>query len=161
MTPQQGGCLCGRIRFEVDQAPDWVTVCHCRFCQKVTGSAYMIEPMFKLEALRIIAGSPIHYSHHSGGSGLLVHVHFCHDCGTRLYLTFERWEDRLGVFAGAFDDPGWFEMSPKTTKHIFVAKAQRGTLIPAGYRTFGAHAATPQGVSLAPEILAETLVIRR
>ena len=40
MPSAQGGCLCGRIRYEVHAEPTNVAMCHCRFCQKATGTAY-------------------------------------------------------------------------------------------------------------------------
>ena len=42
----QGGCLCGDARYKVSTSPLRVTVCHCRFCQRFTGSAFLVEPIF-------------------------------------------------------------------------------------------------------------------
>lgn len=150
---QQGGCLCGGVRYEVAQPPLWVTVCYCRFCQKATGSDHMVEPIFERGDFAVIQGKPRCYTHVSAGSGQEVHVHFCPDCGTKLYLTFARWPDRLGVYAGSFDDPGWFPMTPENTKHIFTGAAARGTLIPAGYNTFSEHSATLAGEAIEPTVL--------
>lgn len=36
----QGGCLCGTIRYRGEAEPAWAGVCHCRDCQKFTGSAF-------------------------------------------------------------------------------------------------------------------------
>ena len=35
-----GGCLCGKIRYRADAEPAFVGLCHCRDCQKFTGSAF-------------------------------------------------------------------------------------------------------------------------
>jgi len=44
----EGGCLCGDIRYRTTAAePIRVTVCHCTFCQKLTGSAFLVEPIFR------------------------------------------------------------------------------------------------------------------
>lgn len=145
MDHHQGGCLCGRIRFETTGAPDRVTVCHCRFCQRATGSAYMVEPIFARTALVLKAGTPAVHDQVSAGSGKIVHVHFCRDCGTRLWLSFERFPDAVGIYAGAFDDPCWFEIDPAVSKHIFLSVARTDTVIPANIPTFAEHTLAPDG----------------
>ena len=85
MTIHEGGCICGATSYETLGDPLRVTICHCRFCQRATGSAYMVEPIFRCEDLRVTKGSPATYQHRSQGSGKLVHVHFCAACGTKLY----------------------------------------------------------------------------
>jgi hypothetical protein len=161
MTISKGGCLCGNIRYEVNGPPDWVTVCFCTFCQRATGGPQMTEPIHSTSAFEVTTGEPKIYTHISGGSGKQVYIHFCADCGTKTHLTFERWPDRLGIYSGTFDNPGWFDMTPEDTKFIFVGEAARGTMIPPGYKTFSEHAATPDGTPLDPEILSEVLHIRR
>jgi len=145
---QSGGCICGKLRFKVTEAPLWVTVCYCSFCQRSTGSDHMIEPIFDRDKFEITSGSVSVFTLPSSGSGKDVHVHFCADCGTKLALTFERWPDRLGVFAGVFDKPDWFEMSPKNTKHIFASEAPRGTVFPAGFPIYDRHATENDGTPL-------------
>jgi hypothetical protein len=152
MSHHDGGCLCGQVRFQVSTLPIWVTVCYCRFCQKATGSDHMVEPIFKREAFGIIEGTAQVFTLQSQGSGQDVNVHFCGNCGTKLALTFARWPDRLGIYAGTFDDPGWFTMTPHNTKHIFTAEAARGTVIPAGFPVFQRHAAENDGTPRTPEI---------
>jgi hypothetical protein len=152
MIPQHGGCLCGALRYHVTQPPDWVTVCFCTFCQRATGAQGLVEPIFPTSAFAVTHGSPRVYTHISSGSGQQVHVHFCPDCGTKSHLTFARWPDRLGVYSGSFDDPNWFDMTPETTKYIFLDNAPRGTLIPAGFRTYAQHAADASGTPLDPVV---------
>src|ERR1700719_640566 len=40
--PQTGGCLCGKIRYEITEAPQLVYTCHCKDCQRLTSSAFAI-----------------------------------------------------------------------------------------------------------------------
>ena len=147
MTRNEGGCLCGGIRYATLAKPSRVTVCHCRFCQKATGSAYMVEPIFVNDDFVLLAGSPKAFDHRSKGSGKLVHVHFCGDCGTKLWLSFEQFPDVIGVYAGTFDDPCWFPIDPSSSKHIFLGVARSDTIIPAGLPTFIEHASTNDGVA--------------
>jgi hypothetical protein len=153
MTEQQGGCLCGQVRFAARAAPLRVTICHCRFCQRATGSAYMVEPVFRREDVVVTGGAPAVFDQRSAGSGKLVHVHFCAGCGTKLFLTFERFPDSCGVYAGAFDDPDWFAIDPATAKHIFAGVARPETLLPAGLPIFERHAIEVDGTPNAARVL--------
>ena len=38
--PQTGGCQCGKVRYEITQAPRSVYTCHCTACQRLTSSAF-------------------------------------------------------------------------------------------------------------------------
>lgn len=145
MATHEGGCLCGSVRYAVSGHPVRVTVCHCRFCQKATGSAYMVEPIFASGSLAVLSGSPRTYDHVSAGSGKLVGVHFCPACGTRLWLGFERFPDAVGVYAGTFDDPCWFPIGPENARHIFLGSARPDTIIPPGLPTFTGHATANDG----------------
>lgn len=147
MTRNEGGCLCGRIRYATLTEPTRVTVCHCRFCQRATGSAYMVQPVFGANNLVTLKGSPEIFDHTSGGSGKLVHVHFCAVCGTKLWLRFERFPGAVGVYAGTFDDPRWFPIDPASSKHIFLDLARPDTVVPAGVPTFTEHATTNDGAA--------------
>jgi len=46
MQFNQGGWLCGTVRYTTSSEPLRVTYCHCKFCQCATGSAYLVEPIF-------------------------------------------------------------------------------------------------------------------
>ena len=53
MPETTGGCLCGAVRYTVDAKPDLVGVCHCRDCQRFTGSAYSFLVVVPQTALKI------------------------------------------------------------------------------------------------------------
>ena len=78
----------------------------------------MVEPIFRLEDLQVTSGYPAVYDVSSEGSGKLVHIHFCQKCGTKLYLTFERFAETCGVYAGTFDDPNWIAVDADTSRGI-------------------------------------------
>jgi hypothetical protein len=161
MTIHPGGCLCGAVRYETLAGPVRVTICHCRFCQRATGSAYMVEPIFRVEDLRLISGTPTVYDLRSTGSGKIVHVHFCQTCGTKLYLTFERFIETCGVYAGTFDEPDWFVINPDSAKHIFLDAARPDTIVPAGINVFGQHAMRNDGTPLEPMVFDAPYVVGR
>ena len=152
MPIHQGGCLCGACRYETRGDPIRVTICHCKFCQRATGSAYMVEPIFALDAFAVTKGTPAIYDQRSAGSGKIVHVHFCRDCGTKLFLTFERFAGSCGVYAGTFDDPSWFPIPVETSKQIFIDEARPDSILPPDLPAFGQHATTNDGTPLTPRI---------
>ncbi|HEY0436054.1 MAG TPA: GFA family protein, partial [Phenylobacterium sp.] len=119
----EGGCLCGAIRFRATAAPLQTTICHCTFCQRLTGSAFLVEPIFKAEAVSFTGAAPKAYERRSDGSGKRVTVNFCGACGTGLFLSLERFPGILGLFGGAFDDPNWFDRGPGAVRHIFTRHA--------------------------------------
>jgi hypothetical protein len=147
---QEGGCLCGAQRYAVLKPPARVTVCHCRFCQRATGSACMVEPIFAREDLRHLRGTPATYDAVSAGSGKRVTIHFCRDCGTKLYLSFERFPAAFGLYAGTLDDPDWIEVTPENAKHIFIGVARPETILPPRMACFAEHAITNAGEALEP-----------
>lgn len=154
-----GGCLCSALRYETLAPPDRITFCHCRFCQRATGSAFMVEPLFRVEDFRMTKGTPTIYALQSAGSGKIVKVHFCPTCGTKLYLSFERFTDCYGVYAGTFDDPHWFALPPQNTKQIFISAARPDTILQPGIATFQHHARLDDGTPVASETLAHAICV--
>ena len=149
----EGGCLCRALRYRTSGPPLRVTVCYCRFCQRATGSAYMVEPVSHRDDVLVACGDPAVFELTSEGSGKAVHVHFCPACGTKLYLTFQRFPETCSIYAGTFDDPDWFEIDPANAKHIFLDVARHDTLIPSGINAFPGHAITNEGVPNQPTVL--------
>ena len=159
MTIHEGGCLCGQLRFRTTAAPVRVTICHCRFCQRNTGSAYMVEPIFGKQTFALVAGVPRTFEVISAGSGKRVTVHFCAACGGRTHLSFERFPEVVGVFAGCFDDPNWFARSGHTARHIFTSAAQHGTVLPPGVPTYPQHALESDGTPNEPIVLQSACIV--
>lgn len=147
-----GRCLCGEVRYELIGEPDWVTICHCRFCQRATGTDYMVEPVFDLDCFRLTHGTPKIYRQTSVGSGKAVNVEFCSTCGTKLRLTFERFPDVCGVYAGTMDDPNSFAISPTKSWHIFTAMSRDGVILPPGVECHAQHGLDSEGNSRAGTI---------
>ena len=154
-TVHEGGCLCRDIRYETTANPVWMTVCHCTFCQRLTGSAFLVEPIFRRDAVVFSGAAPRTYDHRSDGSGMRVSVNFCGSCGTTLYLGFQRFPDVLGLCGGTFDDPNWFDRGPENCRHIFTRSAQKGVVLPAGLPTFPEHAFGLDGTPNRPIVHAQ------
>jgi hypothetical protein len=140
-----GGCLCGRLRYRCHGKPDWLIICYCRFCQRATGSDRMVEPLFHPDAFKVVAGTPKVFDLPSAGSGKTIHVHFCPDCGTKIALTFERFPESLGLYAGTLDDPSLIDVPPDEGWQIFVSEARPDTVIQAGIPAYLRYAKDDDG----------------
>ena len=56
MAIYEGGCECGAVRYRMTDDPMFVNCCHCRQCQKITGSAFAINGMIEADRLQIVEG---------------------------------------------------------------------------------------------------------
>jgi hypothetical protein len=102
-----GGCLCGAVRFSVKGRPIRMAQCHCRDCQRASGTGHMSNAIFN-EADVAITGTTAS-SASTADSGNTLTRHFCPTCGSRLYLTSSARPGMIVMAAGAFDDCGWFD----------------------------------------------------
>lgn len=157
----EGGCLCGAVRYRVTAQPAHTTVCHCTFCQRLTGSAFLVEPIFREADVAFSGATPKVHARRSEGSGKQVFVHFCGACGTTLGLKFERFPGVVGVAGGTFDDPSWFDRGPGRSRHIFTRFAQAGVVLPAGVDTYADHFYAADGSANTPVVHARPWVVER
>ncbi len=150
MLKHEGGCLCGAIRYETIGAPDRVVFCHCKFCQRATGSSFLLETMFARDKFKLLKGQPARYELTSVGSGKEVVINFCSNCGTKIFLDLERAPTDIGLYSGTYDDPSWFDRLGANSKHIFLDVAQKDTLIHAGVAVFHEHVRRRDGTPTEP-----------
>ena len=155
--PLTGGCLCGNIRFSAAKPPARTLVCHCTFCQRMTGSTSYAEAMFPVADVHFTGGSLRRYAHTSDTSGQKVYVEFCPECGTTVGLGFERWPDMRAISRGCLDDPDAVEI----TANIWTRSAQSGVPLPAGIDCFLQARATLDGQAIVPERFDAPVMPRR
>jgi hypothetical protein len=102
--PLTGGCLCGGVRFEVAEPPLGAVYCHCKRCQRRSGTAAAISARLAAGSLRVVKGEELirAYQPPDGFSKL-----FCSACGSALWSQNPDDPEAIGVRMGAFDDdPG-------------------------------------------------------
>ncbi len=101
----QGRCLCGNIRYVLDTAPRMTFACHCRDCQRQTGSAFSYFTLMKREKFHL-TGTPRSHST-IGESGRSVTRHFCGDCGSPVFSELEKAPGIVVIPVGTLEgDPG-------------------------------------------------------
>jgi len=55
---REGGCTCGAVRYRMTSAPLFVHCCHCRWCQRETGSAFAINALIEADHVEVLVGEP-------------------------------------------------------------------------------------------------------
>ena len=129
--PLTGGCQCGKLRYEIMEAPRLVCSCHCTDCQKITSSAFSMAVVVTEDAFHLTAGEP-HLVQRLADSGRMTTRWVCSDCGTWLTGT-----PRMGgvlrlVRAGTLDDTSWL----RATVHFWTRSKQPWVTLPDGDRKF-------------------------
>src|SRR2546421_10656760 len=99
----QGGCSCAAVRYTLTASPLIVPACHCRDCQRITGSAFVINIWIERKFVET-ARTPKSFRL-KGGTGAAHDVFFCADCGTYLWSKYHPVGDHLFVRAGTLDNP--------------------------------------------------------
>jgi hypothetical protein len=56
LTRHEGGCVCGAVRYATSGDPIRVTVCHCTWCQRRTGTAFSVEAVFDENKVELNGG---------------------------------------------------------------------------------------------------------
>ncbi len=102
MADLAGGCLCGAIRYQVSGEPAMVAACHCKSCQKQTGTAYSVLLGVPADSVKI-QGTPKTYTE-SGTSGMPVDRKFCGDCGSPILSDAKAFDGLLFIKGGTLDD---------------------------------------------------------
>jgi hypothetical protein len=57
-VPREGGCACGAVRYRLTRDPLFTHCCHCRNCQRQTGSAFVINLLIEARRVELLAGDP-------------------------------------------------------------------------------------------------------
>ena len=123
-----GGCACGAVRYRVDGAPLFGTVCHCRFCQRRRASAFAVLATFDEDQVTLLQGELAEREYRSDESGRWLRMSFCPACGTTVSHTAEIRPGARTIAAGTFDEPGWFAIQ----RHIWVRSKLPWVTIPEG-----------------------------
>ena len=136
---QEGGCVCGKVRYSISGSPLRATICHCTWCQRRTGSAFGVELVFEKDQVQFHSNSLTVYRKISDESGRWLDQHFCNTCGTNIGLTLEAVPSIQSISAGSFDDQNWSELSSLSRRHVFVRSARQWSVIPDDVEQYEEH----------------------
>src|SRR4028119_982908 len=117
----EGGCLCGAVRYRSDAEPAMQVVCHCKTCQKNSGSAFSMNVAVPQDSLVVEGDASRSYIDHSGTSGQPFHRHYCGSCGSHVYshgaaygaIAFIKAGTPADATGGAGGGGGWRAREPR------------------------------------------------
>ena len=93
-----------KVRYHSIGKPVRTGLCHCRYCQLRTGTAFGISVYFKKENLIIESGNLKKYLF-TTESGNTFETNFCTNCGTSMFWTLSHMEDLMGAAGGSLMTP--------------------------------------------------------
>jgi hypothetical protein len=104
---REGGCSCGAIRYRLASEPLFVHCCHCRNCQRQTGSAFVVNLLIEAGRVELLAGEPAPVDV-PRDDGSTQRIWRCRGCQVAVYSRYTR-PDLLFVRGGTLDDPAGVE----------------------------------------------------
>ena len=107
MAGFSGGCACGRIRYECSEGPIVQVICHCRDCQRASGSASAAILVVASDRLKF-SGSEPKYHEVKAESGRTMRRGFCSECGSPLSIRRPETLRIEFLQAASLDDPSMF-----------------------------------------------------
>lgn len=130
MPDMNGGCRCGQVRYTAQGDPIFVGVCHCKDCQKQTGSAFSV--VIGMPAAAVKMTGPVKMYDSVGDSGKGTHLGFCPNCGSGLTHAADVMDGVTMLSAGTLDDPSWV----KPAMEIYCDSAQPWVQLGGGLKRF-------------------------
>jgi hypothetical protein len=131
----EGGCTCRQVRYRLTGKPMIVHACHCRWCQRETGSVHALNALYEADRVVHTAAEPelIETPSESGKGQRIARCPLC---------KVAVWSNYAGagpaarfVRVGTLDNP---DLCPPDV-HIYTASKQPWVVIPAGAKAFAAY----------------------
>ena len=125
MAEHEGGCECGLVRYRMRDEPIFVNCCHCRQCQKISGSAFAINGIIEADRLELLQGG----DRIAAEDGQVR----CTHCSTLLWGAHRRFGSKIQfVRLGTLDAAEQIEPDA----HFFVRSKHSWVVIPADVPSF-------------------------
>ena len=96
---QEGGCLCGAVRYALSAPPKWTALCHCDSCRRAASAPLVAWMGFKPDQVTWQGERQIYASsQHSKRS-------FCPTCGSQMSFESTRWPGEIHLYGVSLDTP--------------------------------------------------------
>lgn len=124
----EGGCTCRQVRYRLKSKPLFVHCCHCRWCQRETGTAFALNAMIEADRVEVLAGE-VEIVHTPSNSGKGQKISRCPNCRIAVWSNYAGAGDAARfVRVGTLDEPD--RLPPDI--HIFTMSKQPWVVLPAG-----------------------------
>ena len=100
----EGGCSCRTVRYRVHAPPMIVHCCHCRDCQRQTGSAFVLNALIESDRVDLLSGEPLAVTV-PAPSGRPHDIYRCPACQTALWSDYGQRLVLRFLRVGTLDDP--------------------------------------------------------
>ena len=123
-----GRCTCRAVRYRMTDVPLFVHCCHCRWCQRETGTAFALNAVIEADRVTLLSGDPeIVVTPSNSGKGQKITR--CPACRIALWSNYAGAGDKLRfIRVGTLDNPDRFPPDI----HIFTTSKQPWVVIPPG-----------------------------
>lgn len=123
----RGRCTCGTIHYRLLDRPLFVHVCHCRWCQRETGSAFVMNALIEADCVALTGTQEVIDTPTNSGKGQKISR--CPECKVALFSAYPGAGPKFRfVRVGTLEDP---DACPPDI-HIFTESKQRWVIIPDG-----------------------------
>ena len=93
-----GGCLCGQVRYHLEEIPSRAVNCHCSMCRKHSGAAFLTYFVVPNGSLQMEGTAPVEFQ----SSAEAVRTH-CGACGSPLTFIFNSDLGHIWITLGSLD----------------------------------------------------------
>jgi hypothetical protein len=104
MKELAGGCFCSAVRYRLTAPPMFVNCCHCKDCQRQTGSAFVINAIIETARIEKLAGEPMPVRVPTD-SGRPHDIYRCPTCQIALWSDYGGRPAIRFVRVGTLDEP--------------------------------------------------------
>lgn len=104
--PVEGGCQCGALRYRLKAPPLGIYACHCKDCQRFSGTTHTMSMVMQAGDAELISGVLAGFDK-TADSGRTVRMLGCAQCGTKIWNEPLASPALLIVKPGTLDDMGW------------------------------------------------------
>ena len=111
----EGQCACGAVEYHLTAKPMFVNCCHCRECQRHTGSAFVLNGIIETAHIKQTSGIVVPFAVWTT-SGAAHDIYHCAECQTALWSDYGRRPGIRFLRIGTLNAP---ERCPPDA-HIFV-----------------------------------------
>jgi hypothetical protein len=135
MSEYTGGCTCRSIRYRLIDKPMFIHCCHCRWCQRETGTAFALNALIESDRVELISGA-VQIIDTPSNSGKGQRISRCPTCQVALWSNYGGGGDLVRfVRVGTLDEP---DLWPPDV-HIFTQSRQQWVILPAGVPSFAEY----------------------